>query len=471
MNAVSSSSRRRIYTDLLLGPIAFHGKEVDILDTAEMARLAELKQLSTVYLFHPHAIHTRWHHSIGVAGIIKFFLDAQPPETKVERDDELLLICAALAHDFGHPAWCHVGEVFAQLRGYKLKHDEISAELVMGNPSYEEYFEEWGLKRISDIVSNDRDRNMIADLIRGDPPIPPRDKKRKLTENEKDEIEKIKRQKTFMGNMIKGPADFDRAEFLMRDSFMSSSLPGLIDVRRIAENLGIVEEKVTKTKLLAYVNLNFAEAMMTARELLYPGVYLENHNLVAEELLIRCLNKAYPQDLDIFKFWFSTDEEVMNKLHEAAKNDQFINKVCRLMRAHRTFNLVSEVTLSDPRLDRLSRENIKYLGSKEGRHKILELEEDVRKNLKQSNLAIGNCDFVIGCWLWGKPGITEAPLVIRNKLSTVSMESRLLEVLETERYVNSRSKLIIGAHQDVADPNRLIEATLKALQSKSYVRE
>lgn len=441
-----------------------------MLDTAEMARMAELKQLSTVYLFHPHAIHTRWHHSIGVAGIVKFFLVSQPLETKVEDDDELLLVCAALVHDCGHPAWCHVGEVFAQLRGHKLKHDDVSAELVMGNSSYDKYFEEWGLKRISEVIDNDRDRNMIADLIRGDPPFPPRDKKGKLTKKEREEVEQIKRQKTFMGNIIKGPADFDRAEFLMRDSFMSSSLPGLIDVRRIAENLGIVEEKVTRTKLLAYVNLNFAEAMMTARELLYPGVYLESHNLVAEELLIRCLDRAYPKDLDIFEFWFSTDAEVMNKLREAAKNDQFINKVCRLMRAHRTFNLVAEITLSDPRLDKLSRENIKYLGSKEGRHKILELEEDVRKNLKQSNPALGNCDFVIGCWLWGKPGVIEAPLVIRRKLSTVGMESRLLEVLETERYVNSRSKLIIGAHKDVADPNRLVEATVKALQSKSYVK-
>jgi len=429
-----------------------------------MERQRELKQLSTVYMFHPYCEHKRWHHSIGVAGIVKYFLHAQSPETMVDPHHQYLLVAAALLHDIGHPAWCHVGEVFCKLRGAPLAHDDLSAQLVEGAREYDEYFKKWELSRARDVIDDRSDRKMIASLIKGNPAIPPhisvKGRKRCLTKNEKDEIRK---QTTFMGNMIKGHADFDRADFLMRDSFLSSSLPGLIDVRRIAENLGIVDT-ATGTKILAYTNLNFAEAMMTARELLYPGLYLEARNLVAEELLIRAFHRAFPEDMNVLDFWFSTDEDVMKSLDVASNKDKFVDRVCKLMRARQTYDLVEEITLLDQRLDSQSIDNIRYLGSDEGRPRVLDIEKEVC-----DDVGIAEGDIVIGSWLWKKPKIAEAPLLMKERLTTVSRESKLLEVIDTDRYINSRSRLIIGMYRKVKNRRKIVDKILENLREKTYI--
>lgn len=455
-------SQPMIYNDLLLGPLVFHGKEGELLKSAELARLRHLKQLSTCYLFNPHALHTRYHHTIGVAGIVKFFIQAQPPSTTPSMHDQYLLVAAALAHDIGHPAWCHVGEVFAHLRGHPVKHDEISCRLVMGE--FDQYFQRWKTNgnRICDIIDDECDRNMIVDLVQGKAPIPSHhDDKTQLSDDEKIATE---REKAYMGNIIKGPVDFDRAEFLMRDSFMSSSLPSLIDVRKIAENVCITQERATGTKILAYLNMNFAEAMLMARELLYPGIYLESHNLIAEEVLMRALDKLYPPNSDIWEFWFSTDDQVMEKMRSST--DTFIQRVFKLMDTNQTYDLVADITLEDRRLDTTSRANIRFLGSEFGRSKTLNLEEDVANELPSVQMG----DFVVGCWIWNKPKVMTAAVLVEGRLSTIGMESRLLEVLDTDRYVNSRSKLVIGVTKDkLNNKDQIVNKVLEKLSSKSYL--
>ena len=231
-------SSRTLYNDLLLGSIAFHGIESDIVKSAELIRLRNIKQLSTIYLFFPNAIHTRFHHSIGVFGLTKLYLGAQLPEiSQIIFPDRMNLLIAALCHDIGHSAWSHLGEIFTQIRGESIQHDEVSASLILGE--FDEYLTKWKVEgnRVFEIIGDEADRNMIADIIRGNPPVPPYGPNGEpLTDEQK---ETIVREKTYLGNMISGPADLDRADFLMRDSFMSSSLPGLIDVRKIAEKLSI----------------------------------------------------------------------------------------------------------------------------------------------------------------------------------------------------------------------------------------
>jgi len=69
---------RIIVRDPILGPQAFVGKEAHLLQTAEMARLREIKQLGAGYIVYPYANHTRFHHSIGVASYVRFFISALP---------------------------------------------------------------------------------------------------------------------------------------------------------------------------------------------------------------------------------------------------------------------------------------------------------------------------------------------------------------------------------------------------------
>lgn len=450
-------SRRWVYSDLMMDPIVFHGKEVDLLRTAEMARLTEILQLSTVYMFHPNATHTRWHHSIGVAGLTKSFIKAQPPETTPTLTDQYLLVSAALLHDTGHSAWSHVGEVFAAMRGTPIKHDMISARLVQGDKTLDRYFEEWDLPRVAEIVDDPSHRKMIADLILGRPPVP-----LSCSEGER---RRITKSKMYMANMINGPACFDIAEYIMRDSFMCTSFHGLVDLRSMVENLGIVTTAVGTT-LLAYTNLNFAEALILALELQYSGVYLTCRNLVAEELLIRVFDRAYPPGEDLMAFWLSTDQQIMDRLRQAAQKDDFVDKVLRLMRTHQTYSIVDEINLSDARLDEVSKTNIRYLGGDEGRPTLLQFEKDICRDL-----GLQEGDIVIGSWIWEQPKTAQASIRIGEKDTTVASESRLLEVLRTDPYVDSRSKLIIGAdHTILAEKGRdkIVNSILERLRTEDY---
>jgi len=457
-----STPKRRIVSDILLGPIVFHGLEADILETAELARLRHIKQLATVYFFHPNATHTRWDHSVGVAALVKSFISAQRA-FDIPIEDQLPLVAAALLHDIGHSAWSHVGELFTQMRGDTdgISHVQLSADLVTGVTKYDKHFDDWGLPRVREIITEKSQRMMIAELMAGRAPVVPQDLDRPLDEATR--TRKIK-EKAYLGNIVRGPASFDIAEYLMRDSFMTQSGLGLVNARRLIEETGIVQTEA-KSRILSFLSLNFAECMILSGEQLFEGVYLETRNLITEELMRRALMKVYEPGTDIFDFWFSTDEDVLATFHKFTEEhkDPFIDRVSKLFNARQTYGVVGEVNLQE-RLDDHVRRNIRSLGSKAGRHRILDLERDV-----SSDLRIPQDDIVIGCLKWEIPDIYDAAVRIGQRDSTVEVESRLLEVLGTEAYANSRSRLVVGAWKDVSvDKSKIMEATLYRLRTSDY---
>lgn len=449
----------KIVGDIVLGPIVFHGKEATLIETAELARLREIKQLSTVYFFNNSARHSRWDHSIGMAGLVKIFLAAQPAGS-VSLSDQSDLVSAALLHDSGHSAWSHVGELFSSFVGRPIKHDVLSAELVRGTKKYDKYFEKWNLPRVRDILTSKSQRETVAMMIEGKSPV-------LVSKNDKEhapkkELQEEIRSRIFLGNIINGPADFDQAEFLIRDSFMCMSGQGFVDLRGIVRHLGIVETS-GGSKVLAFLNLHFAESMICARELLYQGVYLETHNSVTEEVFIRALNHTY-EPKEILDFWFSTDDDVMERLHEQAKSDPFVDRICKLFRVCQTYDLIQDVNLNDQRLNKQARENIKFLGGKGGRRILLNLEEEICKEL---HVPVG--DIIIGCWSWKKPPLSDASTHIGGRDSTVDYESPFLNALTQDTYVSSRTRLVVACWREVSVPKAtILSEVLKKLGSKDY---
>ena len=101
---------KEIY-DPIHGFITITPLMLSIIDTPEMQRLRELKQLGATYLVFPSATHTRFEHSLGVshlAGELMRSLQKNQPELKItERDIELTRI-AGLVHDIGHGPFSHL---------------------------------------------------------------------------------------------------------------------------------------------------------------------------------------------------------------------------------------------------------------------------------------------------------------------------------------------------------------------------
>jgi len=460
-----SSSTRLIYRDLVHGPVTFIGKEAELLNTAEMARLREIKQLSTVYLFHPYATHTRFHHSTGVAWLAKFFLDALPTEHFVEVDleDRFAFVAAALLHDIGHSAWSHLGEEFAKYRGEMILHDQRSQQLVLGDEGYDGYFARWeGLPRVRDVLTDQYAREKVANLIVGNAPL----SSDMFEGKSEEEQERIKRDvinsKGWMGHLIHSVFDLDRADYLMRDAFFTfMSSQALVDPVNLVEKTSF--QMLGDRKVLLFCDLPFAESFVTSYELMYPSVYLETKNLVAEELLIRAFWRVFPESTPIDDFWFSTDQMVLAKLQESS--DPFVQRVVNQMLCCQTFDIVCEAPFGT--LGVQERENTVYLS--ENRDQLPEVEEAIWDAARARHASIEKDDFLIAIWHWPVPVAAKALIDIDGRISTLGEESALLMALQSDRYMNSRSKLVIAAWSGVSQQDKTIlrEETLRYFMETS----
>lgn len=104
-----------VVRDPVHGDIPLTTEELRILDTAEMQRLRDVRQLGTAYLVYPGAQHSRFEHSVGTAHLSSRMISA----INVARDqagtslggyddhEERLIRIAALVHDATHLPFGH----------------------------------------------------------------------------------------------------------------------------------------------------------------------------------------------------------------------------------------------------------------------------------------------------------------------------------------------------------------------------
>jgi hypothetical protein len=89
-----------------------------ILDTAEMQRLRDIKQLGATYFVYPSATHTRLEHSLGVCHLARLLgesLQKNQPELKITARDIEIWQVAALVHDIGHGPFSHLYDHYVKL--------------------------------------------------------------------------------------------------------------------------------------------------------------------------------------------------------------------------------------------------------------------------------------------------------------------------------------------------------------------
>ena len=153
-----------------------------------MRRLAQISQLGLVSLVYPAASHSRLEHSLGVYRKALLYLkqladDERFAAGRPEADAEAF-IAAALLHDLGHWPFCHAIE-------------DIALPSV---PTHELFANSFLLE------------GEIADTLRDDWNVQPRDVTTLLSEKPRDTRQRILR------SMLSGPIDIDKMDYLVRDS-------------------------------------------------------------------------------------------------------------------------------------------------------------------------------------------------------------------------------------------------------------
>jgi len=227
-----------------------------LLDTPEFRRLGRISQLGLVGLVYPAALHTRLEHSLGVFRLALLFLRRLAHEPRfsehVGPEDAERFLAAALLHDLGHWPFCHPIE---DLR-------------LPGVPSHELFANSFLLE------------GEVADVLRDDWGVHPRDVVSLLSEKPRDPASRI------LTSMLSGPVDIDKMDYLYRDSlhagvpygrnFDQPRLIGSLCLSAAGDALAISEKGKTA-----------AEMMVFARYVMFSEVYWHHGVRAATAMLQR----------------------------------------------------------------------------------------------------------------------------------------------------------------------------------------
>lgn len=226
-----------------------------ILDTPAMQRLRSVSQLGLVSLVYPGATHSRFEHSLGVyrlaCEVLKHLCNAEAEFAKsLTADDAKTFLLAALLHDVGHWPYCHPIEDLQF--DWVPKHELLAHELICQGSVAEAIRSDFGLapERVSQFLANDREAlARSASTGMGS-----------------------SRCMGILLNVMNGPVDIDKMDYLQRDSLHAGVPYGRnFDIGRLINSLCVGADG--DSLAITEKGKTAAEMMVFARYVMFSEVY------------------------------------------------------------------------------------------------------------------------------------------------------------------------------------------------------
>ena len=240
------SNKLKIFNDPIYGFIGIPNALIfNLIAEPYFQRLRRISQMGLSYLVYPGAHHTRFHHALGSMHLMQQAIQVlRFKSIEITNEEEDGLLCAILLHDIGHGPFSHAME-HSIVEG--VNHEHISLLFMEAlNRKY-----------------NGKLATAIA-IFKGQYP------------------------KKFLNQLVSSQLDMDRMDYLKRDSFYTGVAEGNINSERLLTMLNVINgELVIEEKGIYSV-----EKFLMARRFMYWQVYLHKTGLVAEQLLIKILQRA-----------------------------------------------------------------------------------------------------------------------------------------------------------------------------------
>ena len=257
-----------------------------LLDAPELRRLARISQLGLVSLVYPGACHSRLEHSLGVYANALSYLKQLAGDDRfaaiVRQEEAETFIVAALLHDLGHWPFCHAIEDMA----------------LPGVPTHELFANSFLLE------------GEIADAIRDDWNLQPRDVTDLLSEKPKSTRQKI------LASMLSGPIDIDKMDYLVRDSLHAGVPYGRnFDQQRLIGSLCLNREG--DGVAISHKGRTAAEMMVFARYVMFSEVYWHHAVRSATAMLQRAFYLLHGQ-LDLDQLFRQSEKPFIDQLVQTA---------------------------------------------------------------------------------------------------------------------------------------------------------
>lgn len=242
----SKTNKLKILNDPIYGFITIPNSLIfDIIEHPYFQRLRRVTQMGFSNLVYPGANHTRFHHAIGCMYLMQKAVRVLRFKGVAISDEEAnALFIAILLHDIGHGAFSHALE-HSIVNG--ISHEEISLKF---------------MKQLNKEFNGKL--SLAIEIFEGKHP------------------------RKFFYQLISSQLDIDRLDYLKRDSFYTGVTEGNISLDRLIAMMNVANDELVIEKKGIYS----VEKFIIARRLMYWQVYLHKTGLVAENMLVKVLQRA-----------------------------------------------------------------------------------------------------------------------------------------------------------------------------------
>ena len=240
------TNKLKILNDPIYGFITIPNSLIfDIIEHPYFQRLRRVTQMGFSNLVYPGANHTRFHHAIGCMHLMqKAVRVLRFKGVEISEDEANALYIAILLHDIGHGAFSHALE-HSIVNG--ISHEEISLKF---------------MKKLNEEFNGEL--SLAIQIFEGKHP------------------------RKFFYQLISSQLDIDRLDYLKRDSFYTGVTEGNISSDRLIAMMNVANDELVIEKKGIYS----VEKFIIARRLMYWQVYLHKTGLVAENMLVKILQRA-----------------------------------------------------------------------------------------------------------------------------------------------------------------------------------
>lgn len=243
---MKSQNKLKIINDPIYGFITIPSVLIfELIEHPYFQRLRRISQMGMSYLVYPGAHHTRFHHALGAMFLMRKAIQVlRFKGVEISEEESEALCIAILLHDIGHGPFSHAMEHSIV---DNVSHEHIS---LLFMESLNEQFH-GKLSLAITIFKNEYPR-------------------------------------TFLHQLISGQLDMDRLDYLRRDSFYTGVSEGAVNSERLISMLNVHDDHLVVEEKGIYS----VEKFIVARRLMYWQVYLHKTSLVAEQLLLKVLQRA-----------------------------------------------------------------------------------------------------------------------------------------------------------------------------------
>ena len=272
--------------DPIHGNIHLKKVALELLETPEIQRLYNIKQLGFAHLVFPGAHHTRLEHSLGTYHIshqLTTHLQLNSEETQH-------IICAALLHDIGHGPFSHTLESLL-VENFNVDHIDLTEELIQGTydifePQEKQYINQKTVNQI--LTDHNIDIQTVINIIKGET-----------------------QHKPYLSQILNHTIDVDQLDYLLRDAYYTGVVYGIIDINRYLQTITLHQNNLA----IQRKGISVIENILMARSLMYATVYFHKTVRIAELMLSKALEKI-EKPFDFFRY---TDSEFTSKLKQMGK--------------------------------------------------------------------------------------------------------------------------------------------------------